>query len=125
MARTTATVNQQPQSKGNIYKKINYLIYLSRTIFENIFENKYLLRKFVIGKQVFSDVNRAGILHDVFKLSCDELLDPLVALNITKYLSKERDFIPWAMARSKSECIAMMIQDHSVKRKFKVTFNSS
>ncbi|XP_065670521.1 endoplasmic reticulum aminopeptidase 1 isoform X1 [Hydra vulgaris] len=81
-----------------------------------------LQQQLVNNHKAFSDVNRAGILHDVFKLSCEEILDPIVALNITKYLSKERDFIPWAMARSKSECIAMMIQDHSVKRKFKKYF---
>ena len=60
------------------------------------------------------------MLHDAFKLACEELLDPIIALELTKYLSKERDFIPWAMVRSRSECISMMLQDKSIKIKYKV-----
>lgn len=83
--------------------------------------NKNLLdNSITFYKQVFTDVDRAGILHDAFKLACEDIIDTVIALEITKYLTKERDFIPWAMVRARSECISMVLKDKSDKLKYKV-----
>ena len=49
------------------------------------------------------------------------MLDPIVPLDVTKYLSKERDYIPWSIMRSRSECLSVLIHDKSLKIKLKVT----
>lgn len=83
--------------------------------------NKNLLdNSITFNKQVFTDVDRAGILHDAFKLACEDIIDTVIALEITKYLTKERDFIPWAMVRARSECISMVLKDKNDKLKYKV-----
>lgn len=83
--------------------------------------NKNLLdNSITFYKQVFTDVDRAGILHDAFKLACEDIIDTVIALEITKYLTKERDFIPWAMVRARSECISMVLKDKNDKLKYKV-----
>lgn len=73
-----------------------------------------------VQSQVFSPINRAGLLHDAFKLACEELLDPIIALEMTKYLSKEWAYIPWAMMRSRTECLYPLVHEKSVKLKLKV-----
>ena len=83
--------------------------------------NKVLVKgPITFYKQVFTDVDRAGILHDAFKLSCEDIIDPIIALEMTKYLTKERAFIPWAMVRARSECISMVLKDKNDKLKYKV-----
>ena len=65
-------------------------------------------------------MNRAGIIHDAMKLSCELVLDPTIALGIIKYAAKENAFIPWTMIRSKHECLSVMMNDKELKMKYKV-----
>jgi len=55
--------------------------------------------------QVFSPSDRAGLIHDVFTLSCRGLLDPVFALNLSTYLIREQHPVPWSVARHVSKCL--------------------
>ncbi|RMX39901.1 hypothetical protein pdam_00022441, partial [Pocillopora damicornis] len=55
--------------------------------------------------QVFTPNDRAGLIHDVFTLACQGLLDPVLALNLSTYLVQENHPVPWALARGKSKCL--------------------
>uniref|UniRef100_A0A665W2X5 Aminopeptidase n=1 Tax=Echeneis naucrates TaxID=173247 RepID=A0A665W2X5_ECHNA len=43
-------------------------------------------------------INRAQIIDDAFNLARAKIIDTTLALATTKYLSKERDYIPWESA---------------------------
>jgi len=78
-----------------------------------------LSRQLMNNHMIFSDVDRACLLHDAFKLACENLIDPTIPLEMTRYLQKERAFIPWAMIRARSECMSMMLPDKNDKIKYK------
>jgi aminopeptidase N len=71
---------------------------------------------------IFNDVDRANLIHDAFKLSCEGIIDPVIALNLSQYLSKEEDYLPWAMARSKLECMTNLMTNKSRKARYKKYF---
>ncbi|KAK9543072.1 hypothetical protein VZT92_000881 [Zoarces viviparus] len=48
--------------------------------------------------QVLSIINRAQIIDDAFNLARAKIINTTLALTTTKYLSKERDYIPWESA---------------------------
>ncbi|XP_035992371.1 aminopeptidase N-like [Fundulus heteroclitus] len=48
--------------------------------------------------QVLSVMNRAQIIDDAFNLARAKIIPTTMALRTTKYLSEERDYIPWASA---------------------------
>ncbi|XP_056268750.1 aminopeptidase N-like isoform X2 [Pseudoliparis swirei] len=48
--------------------------------------------------QALSIINRAQIIDDAFNLARAKIINTTLALTTTKYLSKERDYIPWESA---------------------------
>uniref|UniRef100_A0A3P9I692 Aminopeptidase n=1 Tax=Oryzias latipes TaxID=8090 RepID=A0A3P9I692_ORYLA len=48
--------------------------------------------------QALPAINRAQIIDDAFNLARAEIISTKLALRTTKYLSKERDYIPWQSA---------------------------
>ena len=64
-------------------------------------------------------MNRAQILDDVFSLARAGLLDYTLALEQTKYLSKELDYIPWASAFSGFQYLQSMLKRSPGFGKFK------
>uniref|UniRef100_A0A665W372 Aminopeptidase n=1 Tax=Echeneis naucrates TaxID=173247 RepID=A0A665W372_ECHNA len=48
--------------------------------------------------QALPVINRAQIIDDAFNLARAKIIDTTLALATTKYLSKERDYIPWESA---------------------------
>ncbi|KAM4593082.1 aminopeptidase N-like isoform 1-T3 [Odontesthes bonariensis] len=48
--------------------------------------------------QALSIINRAQIIDDAFNLARAKIITTSLALRTTKYLSKERDYIPWESA---------------------------
>ncbi|XP_028257939.1 aminopeptidase N-like [Parambassis ranga] len=48
--------------------------------------------------QYLSIINRAQIIDDAFNLARAKIISTTLALKTTKYLSKERDYIPWESA---------------------------
>ena len=48
--------------------------------------------------QVLSPTDRAGLLDDVFALSSAGMLDIRLAFNFSRFLVKEKEFLPWSVA---------------------------
>ncbi|XP_026149729.1 aminopeptidase N-like [Mastacembelus armatus] len=57
-----------------------------------------LLSLLSTNHQALSVVNRAQIIDDAFNLARAKIINTTLALRTTKYLSKERDYIPWESA---------------------------
>lgn len=68
------------------------------------------------------ELNRAQIVSDSLHLARSGVLNYSIALNITKYLSKEISYIPWTAAFSDLGYIEVMINKMPVYDKFKVNF---
>lgn len=51
--------------------------------------------------QKFSVGDRAGLLNDAFSLADATQLSYDIALDMTAYLAKETDYVPWSVAASK------------------------
>ncbi|XP_069782286.1 glutamyl aminopeptidase [Narcine bancroftii] len=60
----------------------------------------------------FSDTDRTGLIDDAFSLARATLLNYSVALNMTEYLYKEEDYLPWSKAISSIAYIQDMLQDN-------------
>ncbi|XP_063014050.1 LOW QUALITY PROTEIN: glutamyl aminopeptidase [Melospiza melodia melodia] len=60
---------------------------------------------------MFSPADRAGILDDAFSLARPGLVSYTVPLELTKYLGKERDYLPWNRAISAVTYLANMLED--------------
>ncbi|XP_069599957.1 glutamyl aminopeptidase [Ranitomeya imitator] len=50
--------------------------------------------------EVFTPGDRAGLIDDVFALASAEKLDYNISLDLTKYLDKETDYLPWVRVSS-------------------------
>ncbi|ELK36549.1 Glutamyl aminopeptidase [Myotis davidii] len=59
----------------------------------------------------FSSADRASFIDDAFALARAQLLDYKVALNLTKYLKMEKDFLPWQRVISAVTYIISMFED--------------
>ncbi|KAK2495914.1 hypothetical protein MC885_001742 [Smutsia gigantea] len=59
----------------------------------------------------FSSADRASLIDDAFALARAQLLDYKVALNLTKYLRMEEDFLPWQRVISAITYIISMFED--------------
>ncbi|KAM8804243.1 glutamyl aminopeptidase [Rhynchonycteris naso] len=59
----------------------------------------------------FSSADRASLIDDAFALARAQLLDYKVALNLTKYLKTEQDFLPWQRVISAVTYIISMFED--------------
>lgn len=59
----------------------------------------------------FSSADRASFIDDAFALAKAQLLNYAEALNLTKYLIKERDYSPWQRAISAVTYIISMFED--------------
>lgn len=57
-----------------------------------------LLSMLNTNHQAVSIINRAQIIDDAFNLARAKIISTTLALRTTKYLSKERDYIPWESA---------------------------
>lgn len=61
--------------------------------------------------KAFSSADRASLIDDAFALARAQLLDYKVALNLTKYLKMEKDFLPWQRVISAITYIISMFED--------------
>ncbi|XP_008059418.1 glutamyl aminopeptidase [Carlito syrichta] len=59
----------------------------------------------------FSSADRASLIDDAFALARAQLLDYKVALNLTKYLKLEKEFLPWQRVISAITYIISMFED--------------
>uniref|UniRef100_A0A3B4GJX4 Aminopeptidase n=1 Tax=Pundamilia nyererei TaxID=303518 RepID=A0A3B4GJX4_9CICH len=75
--------------------------------------------------QLIPLINRAQILDDAFNLARAKIISTVQALNTTKYLNNERDYIPWKAALNNLDFFYLMfdrsevygpMQDYLVKK---------
>ncbi|XP_063493298.1 glutamyl aminopeptidase isoform X3 [Symphalangus syndactylus] len=64
-----------------------------------------------LNHKTFSSADRASLIDDAFALARAQLLDYKVALNLTKYLKREEDFLPWQRVISAVTYIISMFED--------------
>ncbi|NXI40928.1 AMPE aminopeptidase, partial [Galbula dea] len=65
----------------------------------------------VNNHKTFSAADRAGILDDAFSLARSGLVNYAVPLQLTKYLTKETDYLPWHRVISSVTYLANMLED--------------
>ncbi|XP_042268840.1 aminopeptidase N-like isoform X1 [Thunnus maccoyii] len=53
-------------------------------------------------------INRAQLVDDAFNLARAKLIDTVLALNTTKYLNKEREYMPWESALNNLDFFYLM-----------------
>ncbi|XP_044124455.1 glutamyl aminopeptidase [Bufo gargarizans] len=68
---------------------------------------------------VFTAGDRAGLIDDVFALASGEILDYNISLDVTKYLQKEKDYLPWVRVSSALAYLNDMLEnDETIYPKF-------
>uniref|UniRef100_A0A0A1WLH6 Aminopeptidase n=1 Tax=Zeugodacus cucurbitae TaxID=28588 RepID=A0A0A1WLH6_ZEUCU len=60
-----------------------------------------LAKELILDPLTFSNGDRAGLLNDAFSLADAKQLSYDIALDLTKYLVKEEDYIPWNVVATK------------------------
>ncbi|XP_045655108.1 LOW QUALITY PROTEIN: glutamyl aminopeptidase [Ursus americanus] len=96
---------------GNVFLKINpdhigfYRVNYEVPTWEQIATN------LSINHTDFSSADRASLIDDAFALARAQLLDYKMALNLTKYLRMEEDFLPWQRVISVITYIISMFED--------------
>ena len=68
----------------------------------------------------FSVSDRAHLLNDAFSLAEATQLEYQIALNLTKYLANETEFVPWSVASSKILGLKSLLYYTDVYQKFTV-----
>ncbi|EPY76126.1 glutamyl aminopeptidase [Camelus ferus] len=100
-----------PNPSGNAFLKINpdhigfYRVNYEVPTWERIAIN------LSNNHQEFSSADRAGLIDDAFALARAQLLNYKEALNLTKYLKMEEDFLPWERVISAVTYIISMFED--------------
>ncbi|KAM9854718.1 aminopeptidase Ey-like [Aulostomus maculatus] len=67
-----------------------------------------LLNRLSSNHKVIPVINRAQLLDDAFNLARAKIVPTVLALRTTKYLSQERDYIPWASATNNLDFFYLM-----------------
>ncbi|KAM4834249.1 glutamyl aminopeptidase [Thomomys bottae] len=98
-------------SGGNAFFKINpdhigyYRVnYEGETWFQ-------IATKLASNHKEFSAADRASLIDDAFALARAQIIDYKLALNLTLYLQKEEDFLPWQRVISAVTYIITMFED--------------
>ncbi|XP_055972617.1 glutamyl aminopeptidase [Sorex fumeus] len=84
------------------FYRVNYEVNVWTEIAKNLSNNH---------KQDFSASDRASLIDDAFALARAQLIDYGVALDLTKYLNMEADYLPWQRAISSVTYIISMLED--------------
>lgn len=69
-----------------------------------------LIEQLAKDHKKLSAINRAQLLDDLFEMARGGLLDYALALDATKYLPKERDYLPWASVLTSLSYLEDMLQ---------------
>ncbi|XP_078360662.1 aminopeptidase N-like [Oculina patagonica] len=70
------------------------------------------------GSKVFEIIDRAGLIADAFNLARGGYIKYTVPLNITKYLAKEDEYVPWAALDDNVDSIASILPQSSPAYKY-------
>ncbi|XP_075400037.1 glutamyl aminopeptidase [Tenrec ecaudatus] len=96
---------------GNAFLKINpdhigfYRVNYEKSTWDQIASNLSTDHK------SFSSADRASLIDDAFALARAQVFDYTVALNLTRYLPQELDFLPWQRVISAITYIISMLED--------------
>lgn len=108
----TGGISLKPSnSGGNVFLKINpdhigfYRVNYEASTWDLIITN------LSSNHRGFSSADRASFFDDAFALARAQLLDYGVALNLTKYLKVEKEFLPWQRVISAVSYIISMFED--------------
>lgn len=85
--------------------------------------NWKLITNFLHNKETFEKIapsNRAQIIDDALNLARGGYLTYQIALDVTKYLQHERDYVPWKSAINAINFIDSMMIKRGDYYKFKV-----
>jgi len=86
---------------------------------------KRIAKQLVDDHRAFTILDRSSIIKDVFTMAEEGLLPFPVALDVTKYLDKEKDWIPWQYAKHAfSEMIVKLPERSSLRLKLIQYFKS-
>ncbi|KAM7362149.1 glutamyl aminopeptidase-like [Cochliomyia hominivorax] len=77
------------------YYRVNY----EESVWINI------INDLVSKPSIFSTADRANLLNDVFSLADANQVSYEIALDMTTYLSQEKDFVPWNVAATKLQAL--------------------
>ncbi|XP_029797794.1 glutamyl aminopeptidase [Suricata suricatta] len=96
---------------GNVFLKINPdHIGFYRVNYE-VPTWEWIATNLTFNHTEFSSADRASLIDDAFALARAQLLDYTKALNLTKYLKMEEDFLPWQRVISAVTYIISMFED--------------
>ncbi|XP_048453600.1 glutamyl aminopeptidase [Rhincodon typus] len=73
-----------------------------------------IINQLIREHNFFSVADRTGLIDDTFSLGRATLLNYSVALNMTKYLENELEYLPWSKAISSSAYIRDMLQGDEI-----------
>ncbi|XP_041036385.1 glutamyl aminopeptidase [Carcharodon carcharias] len=73
-----------------------------------------IIAELIENHTLFSVADRTGLIDDAFSLGRATLLNYSVALNITRYLKNETEYLPWSKAISSSSYIRNMLEDDKI-----------
>ena len=76
----------------------------------------------VANVDTFSIGDRTGLLNDAFALADASMLKYDLALEMTRYLAKEQEYVPWATVASKMKNIRNLIYDYQSYEDITVRF---
>ncbi|KAI8123265.1 Glutamyl aminopeptidase [Lucilia cuprina] len=106
---TPATVDWIKFNKDQVgYYRVNYPTDMWQSLTKALFENR----------GVFSVSDRAHLINDAFVLADAGQVDYSIALELSKYLEKELDYVPWNVAASRLSAIKNLLYFTDLYRDF-------
>ncbi|XP_056420529.1 glutamyl aminopeptidase [Hyla sarda] len=109
--KSATSLTLEPYNSNNGFFKINNIHYgFFRVNYEtSVWHN--LSELLLNNHEVFTPGDRAGLIDDVFALASAEKQDYNISLDLTKYLHKEKDYLPWVRVSSALSYLNDMLED--------------
>lgn len=76
----------------------------------------------VIDVNVLSISDRTNLIDDAFSLAEAQIISYTVPMELTKYLKKEREYVPWSSASSKLSKIHTTLSSTNLNEKYQVCY---
>lgn len=106
---TPAAVDWIKFNKDQVgYYRVNYPIEMWQSLTDALIETR----------GVFSISDRAHLISDVFALADAGQVDYSVAMELSKYLEKELDYVPWSVGASRLSAIRNLLYFTDLYRDF-------
>ncbi|XP_075149954.1 glutamyl aminopeptidase-like [Haematobia irritans] len=73
-----------------------------------------MIKALIYTRGIFSSSDRAHLINDVFALADACQLEYSIALDLSKYLKKELDYVPWSVAASRLSALKSLLSSTDV-----------